>query len=61
MHLGSVGKKPIDIAPLLYESSNRKNWKVAHVLDGDAWIANIDLQCFLHGAFLAICGVVAAN
>jgi hypothetical protein len=38
------GTKPIDVAPLIYESSKRKNWKVAQALHQDAWIAKIDLQ-----------------
>jgi hypothetical protein len=38
------GKRPIDVAPLIYESSKRKSWRVAQALDGDAWIAKIDLQ-----------------
>jgi hypothetical protein len=33
------------VAPLIYESSKRKNWKVAQALHQDAWIAKIDLQC----------------
>jgi hypothetical protein len=37
-------KKATDIVPLIYESCKRKNWKVAHALDGDAWIDKIDLQ-----------------
>jgi hypothetical protein len=39
------GTRPIDIAPLIYESSKRKNWKVAQALDREAWIDKIDLQC----------------
>jgi hypothetical protein len=38
------GTRPIDIAPLIYESSKRKNWKVAQALDREAWIDKIDLQ-----------------
>jgi hypothetical protein len=38
------GTRPIDIAPLIYESSKRKNWKVAQALDQEAWIDKIDLQ-----------------
>jgi hypothetical protein len=37
------GRKPIDIAPLIFNSSKRKNWKVAQALNDRAWIAKIDL------------------
>jgi hypothetical protein len=38
------GRKPIDIAPLIFGSSKRKNWKVAQALHNDAWVSKIDLE-----------------
>jgi hypothetical protein len=38
------GRKPIDIAPLIFASSKRKNWKVAQALNGNAWISKVDLE-----------------
>ena len=35
------GPKPKDIAPLIYEASKRKNWKVRETLKGNAWILKI--------------------
>jgi hypothetical protein len=37
------GKKPKDIAPLIYEASTRKKWKVKHALTNNAWIAKIKI------------------
>jgi hypothetical protein len=37
------GRKPIEIAPLIYASSKRKNWKVSQVVNEDAWVGKIDL------------------
>lgn len=35
------GRKPKDIAPLIYEASMRKNWKVREALKDDAWVVRI--------------------
>jgi hypothetical protein len=37
------GRKPIDIAPLIFEASKRKNWKVAQALHENSWVRKIDL------------------
>jgi hypothetical protein len=45
------GKRPIDIAPLIYAASKRKKWKVAQALHQNAWIQKIDFDqdfSFLH-------------
>ena len=34
-------RKPRDIAPLIYEASTRKNWKVREALSNDAWVSRI--------------------
>ena len=34
-------RKPRDIAPLTYEASTRKNWKVREALNNDAWVSRI--------------------
>uniref|UniRef100_A0A8R7TRE4 Reverse transcriptase zinc-binding domain-containing protein n=1 Tax=Triticum urartu TaxID=4572 RepID=A0A8R7TRE4_TRIUA len=36
------GRKPWDIAPLIYDASTRKNWKVREALDANAWILKIN-------------------
>ncbi|KAE8785779.1 Serine carboxypeptidase-like 18 [Hordeum vulgare] len=35
------GRKPKDIAPLIYEASMRKNWKVREALKHNSWILRI--------------------
>ena len=42
-----IGKKPIDVAPLIYKISKRKSWKVSGALHDDAWIKAIDMHCEL--------------
>jgi hypothetical protein len=37
------GRKPIEIAPLIYASSKGKNWKVAHALQNNAWVHKVGL------------------
>lgn len=37
------GRKPIDIAPLIFALSKRKNWNVFQALHGGAWIEKIAL------------------
>jgi hypothetical protein len=37
------GRKPIEIAPLVFHVSTRNNWKVSHALHEHAWVAKIDL------------------
>jgi hypothetical protein len=37
------GRKPIEIAPLIYALSKRKNWKVSQAMDEDAWVEKTDL------------------
>jgi hypothetical protein len=37
------GKKPIEIAPLIFAKSKRKNWKVHDALKDDAWVSKVDL------------------
>jgi hypothetical protein len=37
------GRKPIEIAPLIFASSKRKNWKVAHALQNNAWVHKVGL------------------
>jgi hypothetical protein len=34
----------IDIAPIIFASSKRNNWKVAQALHTDAWLGKIDLE-----------------
>ena len=36
-----LGRKPKDIAPLIFEASSRKNWKVREALRNNAWILRI--------------------
>jgi hypothetical protein len=38
------GKSPKDIAPLIFEVSKRKNWKVAQALFDGAWVKKINLE-----------------
>jgi hypothetical protein len=33
------GRKPKDIAPVIYEASTRKKWKINHALLNNGWIA----------------------
>lgn len=37
------GKKPKEIAPLIYGCSTRKNWKVKDVTKDNAWIVKIKI------------------
>ena len=37
-----LGRKPKDIAPLIHEASNRKNWKVREAMKHNAWILKIN-------------------
>lgn len=37
------GRKPKDIAPLIFDVSKRKNWKVREALREGAWIGKIDM------------------
>lgn len=36
-----LGRKPKEIAPLIYEASSRKNWKVREAIKDNAWILKI--------------------
>ena len=36
-----LGRKPRDIAPLIYEASSRKRWKAREALKESAWILKI--------------------
>ncbi|XP_071685314.1 uncharacterized protein [Lolium perenne] len=38
------GRKLIDIAHVIYAVSKRKNWKVSHAMNGEAWIRKITLD-----------------
>jgi hypothetical protein len=38
------GRKPIDIASLIFAISKRKNWKVSQALCEDAWVTKIALE-----------------
>lgn len=38
------GRKPMEIAPLIYASSSRKNWSIRQALSDDAWIHKIKLD-----------------
>jgi hypothetical protein len=38
------GIKPIDIAPLIYKISTRKNWKVKKAMSNHGWISKINLD-----------------
>jgi hypothetical protein len=38
------GIKPIDIAPLIYKISTRKNWKVNKAMSNHGWISKINLD-----------------
>jgi hypothetical protein len=38
------GRKPKDIAPLIFESSKRKYWPVCQALVDDAWIRRVNLE-----------------
>jgi hypothetical protein len=37
------GRKPIEIAPLVFAKSKRKNWKVHNALKDNAWVGKIEL------------------
>jgi hypothetical protein len=37
------GRKPIDIAPLIYACSTRKNWTVCQALSNNAWAKKVTL------------------
>jgi hypothetical protein len=37
------GKKPIEIAPLIFAKSKRKNWKANDALKNNAWVSKVDL------------------
>ena len=37
-----LGRMPKDIAPLIYEASKRKNWKVREAMKHNAWILKIN-------------------
>jgi hypothetical protein len=41
------GRKPKDIAPLIFEASKRKNWPVFQALDDNAWIRKVCLEQLL--------------
>ena len=47
-----LGRKLKDIAPLIYEASTRKNWKVREALHGDAWILKIGRNTIVSGAHI---------
>jgi hypothetical protein len=57
------GRKPIDVAPLIYASSKRKNWKVAQALHEQSWIAKIDLTLPFSldhlSQFVDLCSLIA--
>jgi hypothetical protein len=46
------GRSPKVIAPLIFESSMRKNWKVAQALANDAWVNKINLEAAFSWAHL---------
>jgi hypothetical protein len=37
------GRKPKDIAPLIFDTSRRKRWNVNQALNANAWVSNIKL------------------
>jgi hypothetical protein len=37
------GRKPVEIAPLIFASSKRKNWKDSQALREKIWVTLIDL------------------
>ena len=39
-----LGRKPKDIAPLIFGASRRKNWKVCEALKGNAWILKVKID-----------------
>ena len=39
-----LGRKPKDIAPLIFGASKKKNWKVHETLKGNAWILKIKID-----------------
>jgi hypothetical protein len=41
------GMKPKDIAPLIYEVSTRKKWKVKHAMNDNARISEIRIDASL--------------
>lgn len=44
-----LGRKPKDIAPLIFEALRRKNWKVREALNGSAWILSINNNTVVSG------------
>jgi hypothetical protein len=38
------GRRPIDVAPLIFEISKRKNWVVSKALHDNSWVEKIDLE-----------------
>jgi hypothetical protein len=43
------GRRPMDIAPLIFESSKRKKSSVYKAMEGDFWVSQINIQ---HGLSL---------
>jgi hypothetical protein len=37
-------RKSIEVAPLVFSSSKRKNWKVTQALYGNTWVGKVDLE-----------------
>jgi hypothetical protein len=42
------GQKPIEIAPLIFATSKRNNWKVSQALYEEAWVRKIVLDSSFH-------------
>jgi hypothetical protein len=38
------GRRPIDVAPLIFEISKRKNWVVSKALHDNSYVTKIDLE-----------------
>jgi hypothetical protein len=38
------GSKPIDIAPLIYKISTRKNWNAKKAMINNGWISKINMD-----------------
>lgn len=47
-----LGRETRDIAPLIYEASRRKSWKVHEALTVNAWILKIDCNTVISGAHI---------
>ncbi|KAE8813105.1 Serine carboxypeptidase-like 18 [Hordeum vulgare] len=45
-------QKPKDIAPLIFEASSRKNWKVPEALNGNAWILKLNNNIVVSSHFI---------